>query len=151
MMSASGVLYACKLVHSVNDWDITTDHPLSETVEALGAENWILKRKTELFDSEYVIQLPDYNTDVIGSFRINSPTGICEIPNYISTWWDGEIPLASPEAWFVAYRLMGRDEKANLLRRFIETNGAEQNVALAVLAQPLPHDVKTESEVLFGI
>lgn len=148
-VGGSGLLYAHGLVDCVNDWDITTDHPFSDIAEALKAENWFPKPKTETFDSEYVLLLPEFNTEIIGSFRIITPTGVCEIPSYISTWWDEDIPLASPEAWLVAYRLMGRDDKADLLHGFIETNGVNRDIARHMLTQPLPQSLKTEAEALF--
>lgn len=148
-VGGSGLLYAHGLVDSVNDWDITTDHPFSDIVGALKAENWSLKPKTETFDSEYVVLLPEFNTEIIGSFRIITATGVCEIPSFISSWWDEDIPIASPEAWLVAYRLMCRDDKANLLHQFIETNGVNRDIARHMLNQPLSPSLKAEVDALF--
>jgi hypothetical protein len=47
------------------------------------------------------------------------------LPTIISSSWNG-IKVGSPEVWFVAYTLMGRNSKAKLIYNYLERNGVNE-------------------------
>jgi hypothetical protein len=62
--------------------------------------------------------------------------GIDAIPQIIGAGRDDAIPLASPEAWYRAYQLMGREAQAALLRSCLLRTGADERAAETPLASP---------------
>ncbi|MGG2026972.1 hypothetical protein AB1282_14830 [Gottfriedia sp. S16(2024)] len=143
-LGGSGLLYALGLVNYVNDWDITTDEFKKDIIGALS-----LFKIEEItsgkfpFASDYKLTFIENNQEIeiIGNFSIHSSLGICNIPSVITSEWRG-IAIGSAESWYVAYKLMNREEKANLLYNFLKENGADNNIINILLNQPLPIDIK---------
>lgn len=143
-LGGSGLLRALGLVDANNDWDIMTECSQAELLWVLDGRRYIDKPATDIFCSAYMLQMPDFGADIIGSFAIRVENRICRIPGVVSGWWHGVVPLASPEVWFVAYRLMGREDKALLLARYLREKGVDQAAAALVLREPLPDLVSRE-------
>jgi hypothetical protein len=112
-LGGSGLMYSLNLIDEVNDWDITTDCPQEEVIRALDTYQWEQAPSGDYpFASKYRIHIPEHNIDIIGNFAIQTKEGVCELPSIVSSNWNG-ISVGSPEIWFVAYTLMGRQTKAN--------------------------------------
>ena len=58
------------------------------------------------------------------------------------------IPLGSPEAWAVAYALLGRDGKLERLMRWLAARGADPGVIARLRAEPLPPALAARLESL---
>lgn len=128
-LGGSAILYFLGLVDSVNDWDLMLDCPKSKLIEAVAGYEWIEKESGDKpFASEYRMEIESLNVDVIGGFafdvdgrRLELP--ISPIPN---VKWHG-MHVSSPEVWYVAYHMMGRHEKANLILAFLQTSNEVVN------------------------
>lgn len=142
-LGGSGLMYSLNLIDKVNDWDITTDSPQEEIIQALDNFEWVQVPSGDYpFASKYRIHIPKQNIDIIGKLAMFTDKGICELPSIVSSLWN-DIKVGSPEIWFVAYILMGRDRKANLLYNYLERNGADdQALKRLYLNDFLSEDIK---------
>ncbi|MGQ8874412.1 hypothetical protein [Paenibacillus sp. TSA_86.1] len=128
-LGGSAMLYVLGLVDSVNDWDVMVDCPKSKFIEAIAAYDWIEKESGDKpFASEYRLEIKSLDVDVIGGFafdvdgrRLELP--LCPIPN---VKWHG-MNVSSPEVWYVAYHMMGRPEKADLIMEYLQTSNTYVN------------------------
>lgn len=57
----------------------------------------------------------DHAIDIISRFTIETPEGMVHIPARAGDQWQGRV-LARPQEWELAYRLMGRTQRADLRR-----------------------------------
>ncbi|HLO04104.1 MAG TPA: hypothetical protein VK191_13420 [Symbiobacteriaceae bacterium] len=83
--------------------------------------------------------------DLMVRFAIRTESGIVHLPTIVSRTWEG-MPVGSPEVWAVAYRLMRRPVKPDLLSGWLRENGADPTIKAALLAQPLPGALRAEVE-----
>jgi hypothetical protein len=135
----SGLLLALGLAKSVRDWDLTTDAapekilPLLEGVahERVGA--WGLH-------ADEKIRFHSGAVELIVRMAVRSGHGMCRIPTLVCGEWNG-VPLGSAEAWAVAYSLLGRREKADLLFAHLRRRGADPEAIARLLREPLPAEV----------
>ncbi|HYG58381.1 MAG TPA: hypothetical protein VD902_10010 [Symbiobacteriaceae bacterium] len=147
-LGGSGLLCSLGLVDSVRDWDLTTDAPASQVEAALAGLVW---ERSVFGDGPYAtayrlsLKTGDREIDLMGQFAIRTETGVCRIPTVVCSVWQG-MPVGSPEAWAVAYRLMGRHPKADLLAGYIRQHGARRDVVERLLLEPLPAPVRSEVE-----
>ncbi|CAI6036166.1 hypothetical protein PAECIP112173_00827 [Paenibacillus sp. JJ-100] len=129
-LGRSAMLYFFNLVGSINDWDLMVDCPKSKFIEAIAGYDWIDKESGDKpFASEYRMEIESLHVDVIGGFafevdgkRLELP--ISHIPN---VQWHG-MNVSSPEIWYVAYQMMGRKEKADLILLYLQKQSEVINV-----------------------
>ena len=57
----------------------------------------------------------DHSIDIISRFTIETPEGLVHIPAREGDQRQGLV-MAHPQEWELAYRLMGRTQRADLLR-----------------------------------
>jgi hypothetical protein len=142
-LGGSGLLHSLGLVDSVRDWDLTTDAPLEQVSAALGDIPWHMVRHGDQdYGTAYRINItPDgADIDLMGSFAVRTEAGLCRLPTLVSSVWNG-VPVGSPEVWAVAYQLIGRPPKAQLLSDYLHRNGYRSEVKAVLLAEPLPETV----------
>lgn len=129
-LGGSGLLYALNLVSIVNDFDLTTDANKEEVIRALEPFDVREKRLGGYpFASTYLLELSvdGEEIEVIGGFSLYSEEGICFIPSIVSRRWN-ELNLSTPEAWYVAYTLMDRPKKAELLKQHLMIVGINEEM-----------------------
>jgi hypothetical protein len=135
-LGGSGLLHALGLAGTVGDWDLTTD-----------AEPGMIYRMFEGRPQERhgpsgvhadeKLRLCGGAVELIMGMGFLTPAGICRVPTLVAGSWRG-VPLASPEAWAVAYSLLGRGEKADRLFARLRERGADARAVARLLSEPLP-------------
>ena len=148
-LGGSALLAHYGLADSVADWDITTDEPESVLRQVLKPYNYSLGSKKMEYATKfnYKIQLESDTVDLMGSFAFRTELGICHIPTVVCGNWNN-IPLGSLEAWAVAYRLLGRDKRADDIFSYFQKSGSKRDIILKLLEQPLPHVLRQELIIL---
>src|SRR5690554_2704407 len=119
-VGGSAVLAAFSLIDSVRDWDITVEAAPTDVVAALREAGFSAIDATSVeapFATalRLTIVLSDHEIDVLVGFALRDGDRIVDIPVRVSTVWNG-LPIAHPADWELAYRLMGRENRANALR-----------------------------------
>lgn len=144
VLGGSGLLAALGLVDHVRDWDITAEGDV-DAIAALFADKpgRVLAGNSGIH-ADHKVMLPDDDLEVIVNFAFNVEGPVLRIPTLARGAWNG-VALASPEAWAVAYALMGayegaphRRERADLLFAHLERTGADAQALRLLLAEPLP-------------
>lgn len=129
-LGGSGLLYYLNLVESINDWDITVDCSKEELLKALNGHDCLeLESGDYPFASQYRLSVETQHIDFIGGFALHAEKGILQLPLERLGEWNG-IHMASPEVWYVAYYLMGRQSKADLLLHYLQNNACTINYSL---------------------
>ncbi len=152
-LGGSGLLLAHGLVGQVRDWDLLVDADLAQVERALSDAHlpW-----TDAADSSgryattarLLLNIDSIEIDLMvgfaiwpdGASRSDLPVRIPSLPAGI---WQG-IPLGSLEAWLVAYRLMKRPEKPDLIASFLKSSGVNAGYLERMLAEPLPDPIRAE-------
>jgi hypothetical protein len=129
-----------------SDWDLTTDVHPEQVMAALAGLP--ASQNPQTGDGIYatearIIALP--KIDLMVRFAIRTEVGTVHLPTIVSTTWEG-LPVGAPEVWAVAYRLMGRPAKADLLSGWLWGRGADPAVKSVLLAQLLPPAIRSEVE-----
>ncbi|MEB5481034.1 hypothetical protein P8825_15815 [Shouchella clausii] len=144
-LGGSGLLYALGLTETVNDWDIMTNANKNAVEQALFPIKTFETGQTgdNLFVSGYklFVEKNGQEVEIIGDFALRSEVDICRIPADAAFHWQG-IPVGSPEAWLVAYVLMGRDKKAAMLESYLQIHGANPAMLERLKQQPLGDKLK---------
>ncbi len=145
-LGASGLCAALGLVECVNDWDVTCEADLP-ALEALFAEAPHTSSGNSGCHADHKLGLEGGGIELIARFAFFTPGGIVRIPTRVSGRWRG-VPVGSPEAWAVAYALMGelepgpkqaqRAHRGELLFSHLASHGAEAEAVRLLLAEPLP-------------
>lgn len=145
-LGGSGLLAALGLVDRVNDWDVTCEAGL-ETLEALFAGQPSAPFGNSGCHADHKLVLRGGEIELIARFAFVVEGGVVRIPTRVTRAWQG-VPVGSPEAWAVAYSLMGAyDEEAHRERRraraetlfaWLGSRGADAETVRALLKQPLP-------------
>jgi hypothetical protein len=135
-LGGSGLLAALGLGDTVRDWDLTCDAPLDRVVAALDGEPFVHHGSDELH-ADQKLALADDTVEVILGFAFHVGGAVVRIPTIVSARVEG-IPLASPEAWAVAYALLDRPPKSDALFDHLARHGADAGVVAQLLAEPLP-------------
>lgn len=135
-LGGSGLMAALGLGDRVGDWDLTTDAAYEQVVDALAGET-LEASGSDALHADRKLGLDGRTIEVIVGFAFHAPAGVVRIPTRVSARPDG-IPLGSPEAWAVAYHLLGRTAKSEALLDHLARQGADPAVLEALLAQPLP-------------
>lgn len=116
-LGGSGLLHYLGLTDAVNDWDLMVDCPKNILLKAIDGYDWLeLQSGDYPFASKYRIHIASLRIDIIGGFAFHAGGELIHLPiSHIGNrTWDG-IKVSSPEIWYLAYHLMGREEKSNLI------------------------------------
>jgi hypothetical protein len=145
-LGASGLCAALGLVDRVNDWDVTCDADLA-TLEALFADEPGESFGNSGCHADHKRNLRGGEIELIAQFAFFVGDGIVRIPTRVTRHWNG-VPVGSPEAWAVAYALMGalddeahrerRRARAELLFGWLAEHGADGETLRVLLDEPLP-------------
>jgi len=145
-LGASGLCAALGLVDRVNDWDVTCDSDLA-TLERVFAGEPTVSFGNSGCHADHKLNLRGGEIELIARFAFFVPGGVVRIPTFVTRTWNG-VPVGSPEAWAVAYALMGvlddeahrerRSARADALFGWLDTHGADPLAVRTLLAEPLP-------------
>jgi hypothetical protein len=120
-VGGSGLLAALGLATEVHDWDVTTDADTG-LVRAALHDAGVTFRADTVRDGVYRTRerftIDDGPVDLLVRFAIGTPDGVVELPTRVSREWRG-LPIADPAVWARAYRLLGRNAKADLLEGWL--------------------------------
>lgn len=155
-LGGSGLLAALGLGSEVRDWDLTTDVPWTRSLDVLwralpaddrsrGPASRARRRAdlgavlagTDELHADHKLMFPELHAELIHHFAFYMKGNVVHVPTRVSGRWKG-IPLGSPEGWAIAYDLMGRDAKAELLFGRLAERGADARRVAELLDQPLP-------------
>ena len=131
-LGGSAMLYFLNLVESINDWDIMVDCPKSKFIKTIAGYDWIEKESGDKpFASEYRMEIESLHVDVIGGFAFDVDGRRLELPisHIPNVQWHG-MNVSSPEIWYVAYQMMGRKEKADLILLYLQHHSEVINIDL---------------------
>lgn len=124
-VGGSGLLAALALEDEVHDWDVTTEAPVEAVRKALLAIGLAFRADTDR-EGRYATRerfvVEEGPVDVLVGFAIRTEDGVQELPTRVTGTWRG-LPLADPAVWALAYRLLGRTEKADLLDAWLSAVG----------------------------
>ncbi|WP_152378927.1 hypothetical protein [Paenibacillus brasilensis] len=112
------------LTDVVNDWDIMVECPKDILLKAIDGYDWIeLNSGDYPFASKYRIQITSLKIDIMGGFAFYTEGEVVQLPTLCIPHreWDG-IKISSPEIWYVAYYLMSREEKSNLILGYLQAH-----------------------------
>ena len=150
-LGASGLCAALGLVDHVNDWDVTCEADL-DTLAALFADRPHERFGNSGCHADHKLNLEANGIELIARFAFFVPGGVVRIPTRVTGRWNGA-PVGSPEAWAVAYALMGefddvaqrerRRARAETLFAWLAEHGAEPAAVRELLAEPLPAELAT--------
>ena len=87
--------------------------------------------------ADHKLIVGDGKIEIIVGFAIRSGENAVRIPTLVTGHWNG-IAIGSPTAWAVAYWLLGREAKAELLLGHLRREGAEPRALGLFRSQPLP-------------
>lgn len=135
-LAGSGLLAAFGLTDTVRDWDLTSDDPYERVVAALDGEPFV-HHGSDALHADQKLALADGTVEVIVGFAFHVAGAVVRIPTIVSARVEG-IPLASPEAWAIAYGLLGRPAKSDALFDHLARHGADPAVVARLMEEPLP-------------
>jgi hypothetical protein len=145
-LGGSGLCAALGLVDRVNDWDVTCDADL-DALATIFAGQPHERFGNSGCHADHKLNLEGGGIELIARFAFFVPGGIVRIPTIVTRTWQG-VPVGSPEAWAVAYALMGeledsqrRRDRAALLFAHLAGHGADAATVRVLLAQPLPEAI----------
>ncbi len=128
-LGGSGLLHALGLCDLVYDWDITTESSWEQVEACIKGLEYERIPPSGIYATEHFckINLHGSSVDLMRKFAIRQGD---QAPHPISTivtgYWRG-IPLGSPREWSEAYRLMGRNAKADLLAKYMSSRAMPMN------------------------
>ncbi len=135
-LGGSGLLATLGLADTVHDWDLTCDDPYERVVEVLAGESFVAQDSDGLH-ADRKLTLADGVVELILGFAFKIQGGVVRIPTIVSARVEG-IPLASPEGWAIAYHLLGRTGKSDVLFSHLARHGADRERVARLLGEPLP-------------
>jgi len=138
-LGASALLHARGLAEHVRDWDVNVDVG-HDVIDPLFADLAPVHFGASGVHADSKLQLFDATVEIIVQMAFTTERGIVRIPTLPSSTWRG-VPVGSREAWAVAYALLGRAEKSELLFGALEKDGANAGSVARMLAEPLPADL----------
>ena len=123
VLGGSALLYALGLSDRVRDWDLVTDVPAEQVAQVLAARGLPAERRSgdsPQFATAALFQVGagDHDIDVMVDFAVPAAAETVVIPPRSWRSWN-QMMLADPQDWELAYRLMGRVEKAELLHDWL--------------------------------
>ncbi len=138
-LGASGLLCAHGLADHARDWDVTVDADRDQ-VEPLFADLAPRFVGSSGVHADSKLILHDGVVELILRFAFVVPGGIVRVPTLVDGAWRG-IPLGALEAWAVAYALLERPVRADLVFARLAERGARPGALAAVLSEPLPAEL----------
>ncbi len=138
-LGGSGLLVALGLARTARDWDLTADAPLERLLPVVRGLAYETAGSSGVH-ADAKLMFPALAIEVIARFAFHGPRGVIRIPTRVSGLWRG-VPLGSPEAWAVAYHLLDRPAKRDLLLGHVRAAGADRGAVAALLREPLPADL----------
>ena len=135
-LGASGLLHALGLEDHVGDWDVNVeaDH---DVLGPLFADLHPVRFGSSGIHADSKLQLYGAQVEVIVKMAIVAEGRVVRIPTLPRDAWRG-VPVGSPEAWAVAYALLGRTEKSERLFTWLGQRGARPSDVKRMLEEPLP-------------
>lgn len=135
VIGGSGLLASLGLIEAVQDWDLVIDvhedanlddggllHPVPAVEQALDTLGLPHQRRERsgIFHTAAALQVDagDHSIDVLIGFALESRGRVVRIPARPGHEWRG-LKMARPEEWLLAYRLLGRAERAEALGRHL--------------------------------
>ncbi len=147
-LGGSGLLHALGLARRVHDWDLTTDAPPDAVERIFGSLPHELHGPAGIH-ADSKLRLHGGQVELIVGMAMRTQRGICRIPTVVSGTWSS-VPLGSPEAWAVAYALMGRARRAARLFRHLRERGADPATVARLLREPRPATLEAQLARLAG-
>jgi hypothetical protein len=138
-LGGSGLLLALGLAETAHDWDVQCDAPPTAVLRALAGRDLVLHGSGGVH-ADHKVVTHGGRVEVIVRFAFATRRGTCRVPAMGSGRWRG-VPLASPEAWAVAYALLGRTAKSERLFAHLGAVGADADAVARLRAEPLPADL----------
>jgi hypothetical protein len=127
VLGGSGLLASLGLVDTVNDWDLVTDADESEVAAVLRSLDLPADPDAGRHAEEsaryatravHRLERNGEQVDLLVGFVIRTDSGLVPVPATPGGMWRG-LTMARAEDWRVAYRAMGRTEKAAMLDRAV--------------------------------
>ena len=138
-LGGSGLLAALGVADRVRDWDLTSDAAPGEVIAALAGDPYTASGNDALH-ADHKLAFADGAIEIILGFAFFTAAGVVRIPTWVSERRDG-LPLGSPEAWAVAYHLLGRPAKSEALFALLAKRGADSGLCARLLGEPLPPEL----------
>lgn len=118
VIGGSALLVSLGLLERANDWDLVTDAEpaaVRPVLDEIGLA-YSLAETSGIFRTGalFTVSAEDHEIDVLVQFALEAPEGVVVIPARAGEMWRG-LRMARPEEWRLAYRLLGRDDRADLL------------------------------------
>ncbi|WNR45431.1 DUF402 domain-containing protein [Paenibacillus roseipurpureus] len=146
-LGGSGLLLSLGLIETVNDWDVMVETPQEDVLDALQHyEVEQLACGDFPFGTAYkllVTHPQGPQVEIIGRLSVYSDKGLCHLPSVPYSVWNG-IQVGSPEVWYVAYALMNRREKAEILLAYLKEYGVHHGIIQRMMKEPLPDVIMEE-------
>ncbi|MET3698639.1 hypothetical protein SAMN05877753_104126 [Bacillus oleivorans] len=145
-IGGSGLLNSLGFSVQMGDWDVFVDGEKNKVMDAL--KNWEIEERTvdshPLFKSEFLLGVKDAESkpiEIIGYFKIKTEEGLIPLPSVVHHRWEN-LNIGHPVIWFVAYSLMGRIEKASILRQYLVNHPPNDEWIEFYLRMPIPEELK---------
>jgi hypothetical protein len=138
-LGGSGLLAALDLADVVRDLDLTAEASLERLI-AIARGMPYETAGSDALHADAKLMFPAGSIEVIARFAFHAPGGVVRIPTVVTGRWRG-VPLGSPEAWAVAYDLLGRAGKRDLLLDHLRARGHDRAMVARLLAEPLPEAI----------
>jgi hypothetical protein len=138
-LGGSGLLMSAGLSRAARDWDLTTDAPLEQVLRALDGAPSVLSGPSGVH-ADHKLSLASGMIELIVGFSMHGPRGVVRLPTRVARRWKG-IPVGSPEVWAVAYAMMGRAAKAEMLFLWLGRRGADRGAIEALRRESLPGEL----------
>jgi len=119
VVGGSGLLASLGLVDVVHDWDLVIDadpEAVQRVLDDMGLRH-SRKPREGIFHSRaaLLVDAPDHSIDVLIGFALEAGDEVVRIPARPGAVWQG-LQMARAQEWILAYRLLGRPERAQLLQ-----------------------------------
>jgi hypothetical protein len=152
-LGGSALLAALGLADQVRDWDLTVDAEPAAVRPRLEDPGWAFQGG-DLLHADHKFSHEAWRIEVICRFAFHVPCGVVRLPLAVSRRWR-DLPIASPEAWAVAYALLAegeaserRRERAERLFAWLAREGADGRIVRALLGEPLPDALRARLAAL---
>ncbi len=121
-VGGSGLLAALGLIGRVRDWDVTTEAPTQTVQAALSATGLPVVvacagQGGYATRARFAVGGVGHDVEVLVGFALREHGRVVALPTRVTRIWRG-LPIADPEVWLQAYRLLGRQDRADLLQRW---------------------------------